>query len=102
MGAIGAVVLAAWCLSANAGSYPQRTVWFGETCGRYLGGGTDGAGFFFGVISGMNASCSGPDRLAGLDGEGVKAWVARYCAAHPLDTLFFAAAVMMRERGSCE
>jgi hypothetical protein len=75
-----------------------------SSCGSWTasrGGQTTGiyeqwvVGFLSGV--GYEGTGQGDDPLAGVDANGVWAWVDNYCRAHPLDQIVMAAKAFDRE-----
>jgi hypothetical protein len=96
-------------LTGSAFAQQPRTAWPGESCGAWVRG--DGInrlgarGYIIGFVSAVNLFCQGPnsaepDRLAGVDEEGLDVWLEQYCTAHPLHRLIDAAKGFFTTQGA--
>ncbi len=74
----------------------------GQSCGAFANKFPDGQAtlqwWALGFVSGAGRELTGVDvQLAETDSDGIKAWIAKYCADHPLDSYSQAVVALVDE-----
>lgn len=101
------VALVFCCLLPSGAAVQHNYTGYGPTrmsCGSYLAAAAPERDtldwWVLGFVTGINferrLSNERPD-LASTDSRGIEAWVAKYCAEHPLDELVIASVALVKE-----